>query len=197
MDSREIQKLGTQSAKAEVSPSGEPGVGVNRKGRVERRSSMSSAGGSQKRRKSVVREESADTQEYESCQQSDMEVDRDEGMEELSFISSAVSESAVSREPVRIKYMCDKKCNKEGFKFYDIAAVLVEDDGKTHTINLCGNCNPEADRKKRIGCNQRELFWRLEVGRGWTQDTLVLGHKRLIKGHIHNKKNQDPEGSCV
>ena len=34
--------------------------------------------------------------------------------------------------------MCDKKCNKEDFKFYDIAALLEEDDGKPHTVNLCG-----------------------------------------------------------
>ena len=36
---------------------------------------MSSAGGSQKKRKAVVRKESADTQEYESCHQSDMDED--------------------------------------------------------------------------------------------------------------------------
>ena len=36
---------------------------------------MSSAGGSQKRRKALVQKESADTQEHESCQLNDMEVD--------------------------------------------------------------------------------------------------------------------------
>ena len=55
----------------------------------------------------MVRKESADTQEYESCQQNDMEVDKDEGMEELSFIPSAVSVLAGWREPLRVKYMCD------------------------------------------------------------------------------------------
>ena len=80
------------------------------------------------------------TQEYESFQQNDMEVDKEEGMEELTFVPSAVSDSAGWHEPLRVKYMCDQKCNKEGFKFYDIAAILVEDDGKPHTINLCRNC---------------------------------------------------------
>ena len=36
--------------------------------------------------------------------------------------------------------MCDQKCNTEGLRFYDIAAILAEDDGKPHTINLCRNC---------------------------------------------------------
>ena len=53
---------------------------------------MSSAGISQKKRKAAVRKESAETQE--SCQQNDTEVDRDEGMEELSFVPSAVSDTA-------------------------------------------------------------------------------------------------------
>ena len=43
-------------------------------------------------------------------------------------------------EPLRAKHMCDKKCNEEGFRFYDIAAVVTEDDGKPHTINLCRDC---------------------------------------------------------
>ena len=47
---------------------------------------MSNAGGSQKKRKVAVPKFSAETQACESCQQHDMEVDRDEGMEELGFI---------------------------------------------------------------------------------------------------------------
>ena len=37
---------------------------------------------------------SAETQEKESCQQRAMELDRDEGMEELAFVPSAVSDTA-------------------------------------------------------------------------------------------------------
>ena len=61
---------------------------------------MSSAGGLQKKRKAVVRKESADTQQYESCQQNDMEVGRDESLLELSFVPSVVGDSSwVARAP--------------------------------------------------------------------------------------------------
>ena len=40
-------------------------------------------GGSQKKRKGVVRTQSADTQEYKSCQRNDRDVDVDEYREEL------------------------------------------------------------------------------------------------------------------
>ena len=66
---------------------------------------MCSAGGSQKKKKAAVRKESTETQEYKSCQQNDMEVDRDEGMKELSFIPSAVSDSAGWRELSGSQYM--------------------------------------------------------------------------------------------
>ena len=44
------------------------------------------------------------------------------------------------REPLRVKYMCDNKCNKEDSKFHGNAAILAEDDGKPHTINFCRTC---------------------------------------------------------
>ena len=46
-----------------------------------------------------------------SCQ--DMEVDDDKRLEELGFVPSAVG------EPLRVKHICDKKCNDMGFNFYD------------------------------------------------------------------------------
>ena len=90
------------------------------------------------RRRAVVRKESADTQEDESCQQNDMEVDKDEGMEEFELHRERGERFGWVARTLRAKYMCDKS-NKEGFKFFDIAAIL-EDDGKSHTINLCKNC---------------------------------------------------------
>ena len=30
---------------------------------------------------------------------------------------------------------------RKGIKFQDVAAMLVEADGKPHTIKLCGNCD--------------------------------------------------------
>ena len=56
------------------------------------------------------------------------------------FVPSAVNDSAGWRELPMIKYMCDKKCKDECFKLDDLAAVVVEEDGKPHTINLCRNC---------------------------------------------------------
>ena len=69
-----------------------------------------------------------------SCQ--DMEVDDDESLEEMGSVPSAVSDSAGWHEPLRVKHMCDK----ESFKFFDIAFILVEDGGRPHTINLCRQC---------------------------------------------------------
>ena len=63
------------------------------------------------------------TQEYESCQLSDMDVDMDESNEELSSLSSA----AGWHEP---QFMCDRQCQEQGFQNYDIASVMVADDGE-------------------------------------------------------------------
>ena len=72
------------------------GVGVNWKGPC----GDQSAGASQKKRNAVVRTESVETKEYESCQQNDVEVDRDESLKKLSFVPGAVSDSAGWREPL-------------------------------------------------------------------------------------------------
>ena len=42
----------------------------------------------------MVRKESADTQEYESCQLNNMDMDMNENKEELSFIPSVVTRTA-------------------------------------------------------------------------------------------------------
>ena len=57
----------------------------------------------------------------------------DEEMEELSCIPSAVS------EPRWALHMCDSKSSKEGFKFYQLAAIVMEGGG-AHTINQCKQC---------------------------------------------------------
>ena len=45
--------------------------------------------------------------------------------------------------------MCDTQCHKDGFKFDDIASVMVEDDGEPPTKHLC-KCvdNLTQDEKK-------------------------------------------------
>ena len=76
------------------------------------------------KRRAVIRVESAETQDYASETQE---------MEEFSFFPSAVN------EPRWAVHMCDNKCNKEGNKFYQLAAIVVE-GGAAHTINQRKQC---------------------------------------------------------
>ena len=79
------------------------GVGLGRRAEGDQ-GFVSSAGGSLTKRKAVVRTESSDTQEYESCQLNDVEVDMFENKEESSFPSPVqVSSSAGWQEP---QFMC-------------------------------------------------------------------------------------------
>ena len=34
----------------------------------------------------------------------------------------------------------DRQCREEGFHYFDIASVMVEENGGLYTINLCENC---------------------------------------------------------
>ena len=49
-----------------------------------------------------------------------MEEESEEEMEERSFIPSAVS------EPRWALHMCDNMCTGEGFKFFELAAIVQE-----------------------------------------------------------------------
>ena len=138
---------------------------------------MSSAGGSQKKRKAVVRKESADSQESESYQLNDMDVDMNENKEELSFIPSVVSRSAGWHEP---KFMCDTQCHKDGFKYDDIASVMVEDDGEPPTKHLC-KCvdNLMQDEKKEPGV----ALWKAMANR-----THATSLQTLVQSEARRKK---------
>ena len=107
--------------------------GLNQRASLGDQISVSGAGGSQKKRKAVVRGESADTKEYESFQLKGMEVDRDEHREELNFVLSAVSSSAGLQKP---KVKRDRRCPEEGFKCFEIESAMVEDNGDLYTIHL-------------------------------------------------------------
>ena len=74
----------------------ELGVGVYWKSSLGQRTYL-------KKRKAVAQKESADPQEYEWCQQNEMDVDTTKSLEELGFIASAVSDSAGWREPFKVK----------------------------------------------------------------------------------------------
>ena len=73
---------GAHSSKAEVWSPGEPGVDVDQKRSLGDQSAMRGAGGSQKNAQGRI------------VPAERMEVDRDEAMEQLSFVSSAVSDTA-------------------------------------------------------------------------------------------------------
>ena len=38
------------------------------------------------------------------------------------------------------QFGCDRQCWKEGFKYFDIASAMVEDDGELHTVNIWKHC---------------------------------------------------------
>ena len=61
-----------------------------------------------KKRKAVVRKESPETQNYVSCQ--DVEVDDNRNLEGIGFVSSAVGEL------LRVQDTCEKKCSEEGLR---------------------------------------------------------------------------------
>ena len=78
-----------------------------------------------------------------------------EKLEELSFVLSAVSDSAGWGEPLSIKYRCDNECNEEGFKFFDIAAILGGKRRQTaHDRPLSKLLQLQAGRKRRIKGDQ-------------------------------------------
>ena len=83
---------------SKIGPSGESGVGVNGNGSLGDQRSMSSTGGSQNRRKTVVRKESAESQVYKSCQQ-----------RAWSWASPRCGERSgwVGTNTLRVKCMCD------------------------------------------------------------------------------------------
>ena len=89
----------------------------------------------------MIRAETAETQDSVSEQEELDEIDV-EDMDELSFIPGAVS------EPRGALYMHDNKCSKEGFKFYQLAAIVIEGGGAAHTINLCKQSHNERRQKQ-------------------------------------------------
>ena len=44
--------------------------------------------------------------------------------------------------------LCDNKCRKERFKFYQLVAIVTEEGGKACTINLCKQCYSERRLKE-------------------------------------------------
>ena len=118
--------------KAEVGHSDVLEVDVNWKATRKDQSFECSVENSQKKKRGALRKETAETQDCVSCQ--DMEVDDNKSLEEMGFVPSAAGEL------LRVTHMCDKKGDERGFKFCELAAVVTEEGGTKHTINLHRNC---------------------------------------------------------
>ena len=83
---------------------------------------------SQKRR-AVVRRESAETQDY-----TNKPLMKSENLEELAYATSATD------EPRWDIHMCDNRCRDKDILFQKLAAVVTDEGGSPHTMNLCRNC---------------------------------------------------------
>ena len=81
-----------------------------------------------RRRRATVWKGSAELQEYELCTQDGVDVDTDEGMEELAFVPSAVRYGWLAQGQID----GDKRA---GFKFFDIAAVK-EDRTRSTSVRV-------------------------------------------------------------
>ena len=139
------------------------------------------------KRRSVTRVESAETQDCVSEPQW-IEEENEEEMKELSFIPSAVS------EPRCALHMCDYKCRKEGFKFYQLPATVTE-GGKAHTINLFKQCY----KVRRMKQGERRVTaskWREMVeqktfrGRLWAACGMERGPGNMEQTAIGNRRRR-------
>ena len=59
-----------------------------------------------------------------------MEAEDEKDMKELNFVLSAVS------EPRCALHMCQNKGRAKGFKFFELVAIVSEEGGAAHMINL-------------------------------------------------------------
>ena len=94
----------------------ELGVGLKRASLGDQ-CSVSSAGGTQKTWKAVVQKESADTQEYESCQLNDVGRGRRRGQGGVELRSQCGEQFRLGGVNPR----------EEGFNHFDVAAVMVDE----------------------------------------------------------------------
>ena len=99
-----------------------------------------------------------------------------EEAEELAFVPSALSEP---RGPI---YWCDNRCSEKGIRYWQIAAMVVEEDGEAYTINLCQQCYNEqlVQVKPRLQVWQWERVVEKKAHRGriWN----VMGNEQFISG---------------
>ena len=109
------RQVDAQCSKSEIGPSGEAGVGVNLEGLAGRLKIHEQCW------RFAEAEEGSGTQKYLRIRRNTSLASRTIwSLEESGFVPSAMSDSAGSRERLRVKYMCDEKCDKEGYKFFHV-----------------------------------------------------------------------------
>ena len=95
----------------------------------------------------------------------------DENTEDMSYIPIAVSNSAGWHDS---KLMCDRQWQDELFQHFDIASVMVDDDGELHLITLRKDCcNLTQGEREEPVANGRP--WRLPVVEKRSRGKLAAG----------------------
>ena len=70
--------------------------------------------------------------------------------------------------------MRDRLCPEKGVQYFDLASVMVEDDGAPHTIIFCTKCNNlrQDERKEPVVSNKR---WKIVVAEKRSRGKLSAG----------------------
>ena len=96
-----------------------------------------------------------------------------EEAEEMGCVPSALSEP---RGPIN---WCDDPCSEKAVSYWQIAAMVVEEGGEAHTINLCQQC-----------CNERLVQHgkpRLNLWR-WRAVVKMMAHRGRIWKVMRNEQ---------
>ena len=128
------------------------------------------------KRRAVIRVESEETQDY-VMERRKCGYPNQEEVEEIGFVPSAVS------EPAWALHLCDKKCSNPGFKYFQLVAVVSEENGAVRTNNLCQQCYNERrvqQGEQPVEAAQWKEMVELKAYRGklWK----VFGMEQFVRG---------------
>ena len=108
----------------------------------------------------------------------------------MDFVPSAVS------DPRWALHMCDKKCRETGFKFYELAAIVVEEGDTPHTINLRRKCYEKARLEQGEtqvnGAQWKELIkQKTSRGKLWAAFGVDFSFEKC--GNVSQSRERGPE----
>ena len=126
----------------------------------------------------------------------EMERRSQEEVEVMGFVPSA------ENEPLCALHLCDNGCMEQGFKYFQIAAIVSEEGGAVHTFNVCTHCYKER-RVKRGEQPVKAAQWREMMEQEAHRDKLwkVFGTEQFMRGMgdaLRRQKSMDqssPGGS--